>query len=307
MGESGIRRMEMFEQVIGNDKIKELLKNSIQTKKTSHSYLFIGTEGIGKKIIAHQFAKMILCLEDKEEENCKSCLEFDSSNHPDFFFIEPDGNSIKIEQIREMQKKVAEKPILSQNKVYLINDSDKMTTEAQNCLLKTLEEPPEFVTMILIGANENAFLSTIKSRCMVLHFEPIQNQLLKTYLKEHFDWKIENDSLLDTFQGSIGKAIEARDRQELYEKVETFIFNIEKKDKIELITLADSFYQAKEEIFEILEYMNVLFLRLAKQNYLYTDCIQIVENTKKRLQSNSNYDMCIDHLIFSICEKIKTS
>ena len=76
-------------------------------------------------------------------------------NNPDFMLIKPEGNSIKIEQIREMQKKVQEKPIISKNKVYIIDDADKMTNEAQNCLLKTLEEPPEFVTIILIGSNEN--------------------------------------------------------------------------------------------------------------------------------------------------------
>ena len=138
----------MFSDIIGNDKLKKELIHSVETNKTSHSYLFIGTEGIGKKLIAEEFAKMLLAVKDTE-------------NSPDFSIIEPDGNSIKIEQIREFQKKVSEKPIISNKKVYIINDSDKMTVEAQNCLLKTLEEPPEFVTIILIGSNENSFLSTI--------------------------------------------------------------------------------------------------------------------------------------------------
>ena len=173
----------MFNNILGNDNIKELLINAIKNNKTSHSYMFVGTEGIGKKLIAKEFAKMILCTdENKYCGKCKSCIEFESSNNPDFKIIEPDGNSLKIEQIREFQNKVSEKPIISNRKVYIINDSDKMTTEAQNCLLKTLEEPPEFVTIILIGSNESAFLDTIKSRCMILRFNKISDENIVKFL-----------------------------------------------------------------------------------------------------------------------------
>ena len=105
---------------------------------------------------------------------CKSCIEFDSDNNPDFFLIEPDGNSIKIDQIRQMQKSVLEKPIESSKKVYIIDNCHLMTKEAQNCLLKTLEEPPEFVTIILVSANENLILNTIKSRCTSIKFNSIE-------------------------------------------------------------------------------------------------------------------------------------
>ena len=94
----------MFDKILGNDKIKSQLKQAVDLRKTSHSYLFLGTSGIGKKMIAKEFAKMILCeSEEKYCNHCKSCIEFDSNNNPDFSFIEPDGTSIKIEQIRLMQ------------------------------------------------------------------------------------------------------------------------------------------------------------------------------------------------------------
>ena len=118
----------MFEKIIGNEKIIDGLIKSVQLNKISHSYLFLGTEGIGKKKIAEEIAKMILCLSDNKYcGKCKSCIEFDSNNNPDFKIIEPDGNSLKIEQIREFQSKVVEKPIITEKKVYIINDSDKMT------------------------------------------------------------------------------------------------------------------------------------------------------------------------------------
>lgn len=127
----------MFNNILGNDKIKETLINSVKNNKTSHSYLFVGTEGIGKKLMAKEFAKMILCTdENKYCGRCKSCIEFDTENNPDFKIIEPDGNSLKTEQIREFQSKVAEKPIISNRKVYIINDSDKMTRRSSKLSIK---------------------------------------------------------------------------------------------------------------------------------------------------------------------------
>lgn len=293
----------MFEKIIGNDSIKEILSQSIKKETISHSYLFLGIQGIGKKMLGIELAKKILCIEKEQCHNCKSCVEFESKNHPDFMCIEPDGNSIKIEQIRFLQKKIQEKPIISEKKVYIINDADTMTTEAQNCLLKTLEEPPEFATIILMGSQENAFLPTIKSRCMILHFQPIEDEEIKQYMEANYGITNLTKNQLSMFQGSIGKAIELKDKQEQYHTVETIIESLNKKDLLEIMQLAEPLYKTKEEIFEILEYGNILLLNHAKQNYLYTNCIKIVENTKKRLKQNGNYDMCIDNLLFNMWEE----
>ncbi len=295
----------MFEKIIGNDSIKEQLVKSLNNNQISHSYLFIGIEGIGKKLIATEFAKAILCLNDKKYCNkCKSCIEFDSDNNPDFLYIEPDGNSIKIDQIREMQKKIQEKPIISKNKVYIINNADKMTTEAQNSLLKTLEEPPEFVTIILIGSNENMFLTTIKSRCMILHFNKIDENQMKKYLKENQGLNEVTQNMLELFQGSIGKAIELKDKQNEYLELEKMIEKLSNTNLIDLVKSADILYQTKDEIYEMLDYINIVLLRLATKDVRYTNCIQIVENTKKRLMQNANYDMCIDNMLFNIWEEV---
>ena len=299
----------MFETILGNEKNKQILQKSIQNNTVSHSYMFVGIQGIGKKIIAKEFAKSILCLNQENKNSntnctCKSCIEFETNNNPDFSIIEPDGNSIKIEQIRVLQKRIQEKPIISNNKVYIIDDADMMTQEAQNCLLKTLEEPPEYATIILIGSNENLFLPTIKSRCMILHFEPISNENIKKYLQTELAISNIDDEMLDIFQGSIGKAIELKDKKEEYEKIIAFVENLDKKDIIDLYKLAEPIYKSKEEIFEILDYINILLLKKARQNYLYTDCVQIVEDTKKRLKQNGNYDMCIDNLVFNLKERV---
>lgn len=295
----------MFDKIIGNDKIKEMLYKSVKDKKTSHSYLFVGIEGIGKKEIAKEFAKMLLCISDNKYCNtCKSCIEFDSNNNPDFLYIEPEGNSVKIEQIRYIQRKIQEKPIISNKKVYIINDADKMTTEAQNCLLKTLEEPPEYSTIILIGSNENMFLSTIKSRCMIIHFSKIEDEKIRKYLEEKYELKDISTNMLEIFQGSIGKAILLKDKKEQYEKIEVIIKSLKQKSIIDILNMSEILYKSKEEIFDILEYINVILIKLAKTDYEYIKCINIVEETKTRLKQNANYDMSIDNMLFNMWEDV---
>ena len=295
----------MFENVIGNETIKNILEENIKRNQITHSYLMVGIQGIGKKMIAKEYAKAILCLnENKPCNNCKSCIEFNTDNNPDFLCVEPEGNSIKIEQIRKLQKQIQEKPVVSNRKVYIIDDADLMTKEAQNCLLKTLEEPPEFASIILIGTNENSFLTTIKSRCMILHFNRLEDVEVKKYLEQNYDEKNITRGMLDIASGSIGRAINLKDKQEQYEKIEQLINSLDKKDLIDIVKSAEILYKSKDDINDMLDYANVILLRKAKTNYLYTNCIKIVENTKKRLNQNANYDMSIDNMLFKMWEEI---
>ena len=291
----------MFENILGNEKNKNILEQLIKTKKYLHSYIFWGTEGIGKKLIAKQMAKAILCTESQETNcKCKSCIEFVSNNNPDFQLIEAEEGKIKIEQIRQMQRKIVEKPIISNKKVYIIDDSDTMTTEAQNCLLKTLEEPPEYITIILICTNENNLLSTIKSRCTRIHFEPLNNEQLKKYIEQENIGKEISENIFNLAQGSIGKLIQLNEKKDIYDNIEKILLNMQNKDLIEIVQMSEEIYKTKEEIKSILEYMNVILLKLSKKNVKYIKCIEIVEQTKKRLKANSNYDMCIDNLLFNM-------
>ena len=296
----------MFENIIGNKKNKEILKKAIEINKTSHSYIFCGTEGIGKKLIAKELAKKILCLKEKENGcDCKSCIEFDSDNNPDFQLIESVDGKIKIEQIRQMQRKVAEKPIISNNKVYIIDNADTMTTEAQNCLLKTLEEPPEYITIILICTNEGNLLSTIKSRCTRMQFEPIKDEELKEYIKTKLPEEQISENIIELAQGSIEKAIKLNERKDIYENIENILLSMKNRDLIDIVQMSEVIYKSKEEIKSILEYINVLLMKLSKQNIKYINCVQIVEETKRRIKANSNYDMCIDYMIFSMWQNVE--
>ena len=293
----------MFDKIIGNEEIQELLKQTIKSKRASHSYLFVGTEGIGKKQIAKEFAKALLCIEENKYcGKCKSCIEFDNNNNPDFILIEPEESSIKIDQIREIQRKVVEKPIISRQKVYIIDDSDKMTPEAQNGLLKTLEEPPEYITIILVCSNDGNLLSTIKSRCTRIQFEPISNNEIKHYIEQQ--GQQISDNIVELSEGSIGKAIHLNEKKEIYENIEKILLNMQTKDLIDIVQMSEIIYKSKEEINSILEYINVLLLKLSKQNIKYIKCIETVEETKRRLKANSNYDMCIDYMIFTMWQNL---
>ena len=190
-----------FKDIIGNDEAKYYLIESIKKNNIPHAYMFIGEDGIGKKMIALEYAKKIMCENNLDEacNKCKSCKIFDSMNHPDFFMLEPDGNNIKIEQIRSIKSKIYEKPIVSDKKVYIINDSQKMTIESQNSLLKILEEPPEYIVIILIVSNQNLILDTIKSRCNKVLFNKIDNSLLKNFLIKSYNFENINDNLLELF------------------------------------------------------------------------------------------------------------
>ena len=302
-----------FNNIIGNDNIKSILNRLLKYNTMVHSYMFIGKQGIGKKLFAKEFAKMILCenFNGQECNNCKSCLEFLSGNNPDFAYIEPEGKVIKIEQIRTMQTKIIEKPVNSNKKVYIINDADTMTKEAQNCLLKTLEEPPEYIVIILIVSNENNMLNTIKSRCMKISFEKINDKEIMKYLENYCDIENINDTILKMCDGSIGKCLTVKDKIQEYKEIEKIFSKIVENHNgsiINILNCSELLYKNKENINEYLDYINVILYEYSKKDLhnsiQYINSIKIVEKTKQRLLSNSNYDMCIDYLLFNIWEEI---
>lgn len=298
-----------FKNLVGNENNKYILKETITKGNILHSYMFFGTEGIGKKLFALEFAKMILCENQKNSpcEKCKSCIEFNSNNDPDFFFIEPDGNSVKIDQIRNMQKCILEKPIISSKKVYIINNAETMTKEAQNCLLKTLEEPQEYVVIILIVSDENSMLPTIKSRCTKIFFEKISDENLKTYIKEKIGDVHFEESMIKLSEGSIGKCIEISKKHEILKKIEDFINNIENMDEVQIINASSYFNENKEDINLILDYIYILIFNKTKEfsnKIKYIFAMEKVQNAKEKLSKSNNFDMTIDNMLIEIWREI---
>lgn len=298
-----------FKNLLGNDKIKRELLDVVHSGNVSHSYIFVGEEGLGKCLFALDFAKLILCMSENKLEcnNCESCVKFSSQNHPDFIKVEPDGNSIKIAQMREMQENIYQKPIVSSKKVFIINNAEKMTQEAQNSLLKTLEEPPSYIVIILIVSNENLLLNTIKSRCLKLNFQNIEKTEILKYLESNNLSQEFTDNMINLCNGSIGKLEKISQNIELYRNVENIIINIlnARYDSVmDAINDSEILYKSKEKITSMLEYMEVIAYTYIQKNISYTEVINIIENTKNKLYTNCNYDMCIDELLIKIWEEI---
>ena len=296
----------MFKEILGNNEAKKILENSIKLGKISHSYMFIGQSGIGKFMIAKEFAKAILCIgEQKPCDKCEACIKFNGGNNPDIQIIdETEEKSIKTETIKEMVKGVYEKPIASAKKVYIINDSQKMTKEAQNSLLKTLEEPPEYVVIILITENENLLLNTIKSRCSKIKFNSLTNDEVTKILKEKYEYGDVSSDVLEVAGGSVTNALGIQGKEGLFSEIKVIFSNLETLNIIDLLNKKDILFKDKESIYEILNYINIILFSKVKENIQYTNCIKIVEETKDRLKKNSNYDMTIDNLLLKIWEEV---
>lgn len=287
----------MFENLVGNEKVKEYLNSTIENKNISHSFIFVGKPGIGKKQFAHQYAEMIMCLQDGKCDGnsvkCDSCIKFEGNANPDYAEITPDGKTLKIEQIRNLQARIVEKPITSRRKVYVIDDADLMSEESQNCLLKTLEEPPEYAVIILIVSNESRILPTIKSRCVIIKFQPLTSKEIKQVKPEL------SDDLIQLLEGSLLNAENIEQKKEQYAQLSNLVNVLENKQLVEVFNSADLLYKGKDDIITLLEYLNLISFSRNEIN-----AIPIIEKTKKKILANNNYDMTIDYCLMNIWDEL---
>jgi len=206
-----------FKDVLGHSKSIERLKRAIKTDKVFHSYLFLGNEGIGKKHVAFQFAKVLNCLQrgtEKEDacDRCPSCKKIDHGLHPDVLLIEPEGQTLKVDQVRQMQRDLAYRPYEGERRVCILAAADRMAPNMSNTLLKTLEEPPLHTVIILLANNPKLLLPTILSRCQPVRFHPLPIPLVSKWLVEQKGLNEEEAHLLASLsEGSPGKALEIQE------------------------------------------------------------------------------------------------
>lgn len=309
-----------FEKIRGQRFAKKYLSNSIKSNMISHAYMFEGPSGVGKNTMARELATTLL-----EMENL--------FNSPDYIEITPDGNSIKIAQIRKLQSDILVKPYKSY-KIYVIDEAQKMTVEAQNALLKTLEEPPKYAIIILITNNKESLLDTIKSRCEIIKFTPIPLVEVADYLTQTGVDKNRASLLANFSRGSMQKAIELSEsedfhimRDEVQKYVETFLTgsmldimdiqsSIEKyKDNITnvldlLINYFRDIMMVKENVDSsmIINLDRLVFIKNMSRKITYSQLskiIDIIEETKTKLRSNCNFNISIQVMTLNIYEVIK--
>lgn len=286
--------------IIGHKEIREKLRKIVDTQKIGHAYLFAGKSGIGKRLVAFEFAKSIMCHESKCGifcNECDACKTF--GNNADFNIIEPEKGIIKVDSIREFENEIYLKPTISNRKCFIINDADLMNESAQNALLKILEEPPLYATIILIVSNKEKLLSTIKSRVITLNFQGLSN----TELDEILAGKINQD-ILKFARGSAQKALAlsednyinmARELHDVF-KTKDFLTINKKFEEIKNDKLA------KQNISKIMEFLLLLCYQYLKNDVLYyVFMIDIINEINRDIERNANVDLALDNMVVRIC------
>ena len=202
-----------FKDILGHEKPIRLLQQAIKTDKVVHSYLFLGNEGIGKKQVALQFSKALNCLGGGNEtgeacDHCIACKKVDGGQHPDVLLLEPENHTLKVEQVRQMQRDLAYRPYEGRRRVCIIAAADRMAPNMSNTLLKTLEEPPLHTVIILLANNSRLLLPTILSRCQAVRFNPLPVSLVAQWLVKEKGVNTDEAHLLASLsEGSPGRAL----------------------------------------------------------------------------------------------------
>lgn len=205
--------MLSFSDMIGQDAVKAHLKKSLRSGKISHAYIFYGEKGSGKKSLAELFARSLQCECGTEEpcNQCISCRQALHGNQPDIIYVQHEKPTvISVDEIRkQVNHTVGIKPYSSNRKVYIIEDAEKMNVQAQNALLKTLEEPPAYAVLLLLTSNLEALLQTIRSRCITLTMKPVSELQIQQYLMKEVQIPDYQAAVCAAFaRGNVGRAKE---------------------------------------------------------------------------------------------------
>lgn len=328
--------MAGFQDIIGQEQIKEHLRNALSTGKVSHAYIINGEKSSGKEFIARVFAMALQCegKGGKPCQECGSCKKALSGNHPDIIrVVHEKPNTISVDDIREqVNTDVAVKPYGSAHKVYIISEAEKMTAQAQNALLKTLEEPPEYVVILLLTSNVNSLLPTILSRSVVLNMKPVPDELVKRYLCGQLHVPDYQAEVCAAFaRGNIGKAkalASSEDFEQIKAEALSLLKYIQDMDLNEIVMAVKKITEYKLEINDYLDicaiwYRDALLfkatndvnhlifreelqaLRKTAQRSSYEgieNIIEALDTAKRRLDSNVNFELVMELLMLNIQE-----
>ena len=254
-----------FEEILGNEMVKDHFKKAIANHKISHAYILTGEAGMGRKSIANAFAMTLLCEKGGSEPcmSCHSCKQVMSGNHPDLIYVTHEKpGSIGVDDVREqINDTIMIRPYSSYYKIYIVDEAEKMTVQAQNALLKTIEEPPAYAVIILITTNQEAFLPTILSRCVQMKLKPLKDFTIKNYLTQNLHIAEKDADICAAFaRGNLGKAIHlalSDEFRELFQKVMVLVKNVGTMD---ISMLLDCIREMKEQNFDIGEVLDLMQL-----------------------------------------------
>jgi len=287
-----------FSDIIGQDRVIRLLRQALRHGHLPHALLFTGLEGIGKHLTALTLAKVLNCEGGSEDDccdRCLSCRKIASGNHPDLLVVEREGQFIRIDRVRDLQRRLRFRPLEGRWRVVLIPDAQTMRTEAANALLKILEEPPPANLFLLTAPDATALLPTIVSRCLSLRFQPLSRAAIIAHLTRAHAVPAERAGVVAALAGgSLSRALALLDEEELSRRrwlLETFA-RIREVPVSEVLAVAEKWSGEKGDLSEDLEWVkmwarDVLVLHLAtagKETLLNQDLAGELSGGASRLE-----------------------
>lgn len=328
--------MGSFKDVVGHRDIIQYIQGAVKGDKVSHAYIINGEKGAGKKMLAKLFATTLLCERGGEDpcNTCHSCIQAESGNHPDIIVVSHEKpGSIGVDDIREQVNNTIDiKPYQGPYKIYIIPQADLMTVQAQNALLKTIEEPPHYAVIMLLTENAEVLLPTINSRCVMLKLRNIKDKLIRKYLMESMmvpDYKA--DICAAFAQGNMGKAIMLANSEHFNEIREEAVHLLQHIHEMELSEIIDAVNRVSAYKIEITDYLDIIMIwyrdvllykatkdtervvlkdqisymkeQAKRSSYEGIELIlKSLEKAKARLKANVNFELVMELLFLTIKE-----
>ena len=328
--------MAGFHDILGHEQIIAHLQNAIEEDKVSHAYIFNGPEASAKMMLAEAFAMALQCEGEGKRPclECRSCRQAADHNQPDIIYVSHEKpNTIGVDDIRtQINNDIDIKPYSSRYKVYIVDEAQKMNQQAQNALLKTIEEPPAYAIILLLTTNADSFLQTILSRCITLNLKAVKEDKIKEYLMKHYQIPDYQADICAAFsQGNVGKAIQLASSEEFGELKASVLQLMKRLEDIDLYEMTGAVKQIAEYKLSVNDYFDlmmiwfrdVLYLKAtndvdglifkdevydikkqaAKRSYQGIETIlEALEKAKIRLNANVNFDLVIELLLLTIKE-----
>ena len=330
--------MAGLDDILGNETIVGHFKKAIEFNKISHAYILNGEKGMGKLTMAKAFAMTLLCEERKSVPcmKCHSCIQAMTDNNPDMIVIEPDKpNTLSIDHIRKsLVSDIGLKPYSNIYKVYIVKDADMMNVAAQNAILKTIEEPPEYAVIILLTKNVDSMLQTVLSRCVKMDMQPLNKETVKKYLMERekvVDYQA--DVAVSFAGGNLGKARELAVSDDFAGMLEEVVQLLKYIKDMEAYEVAAAVKRAQDYKFRFTDYIDLMILwfrdvllykaskdvnglifkneipaiKKHAESSSYNgieDILQAMEKAKVRLRANVNFDIAIEMMFLTIRDNI---
>jgi DNA polymerase-3 subunit delta' len=325
-----------FNDIIGQRVIVDSLRNAVKSNMITNGYVFSGPRGCGKKLTAYNFAMALNCSGEASHRpcgSCSSCIRINNGNYPNLDIVKPTGQSIKIKQIRQIISDAAKRPFETGYKIIVIENAEKMTHDAQDAFLKTLEEPPAYTVFLLLAENHSLLLPTIVSRCQVYQFKPVGMEEMKSFIEARYDYSSDVETAVRQSKGIVGKALELLEDKASFGIYNVYINILDKAltgNGGEALLLASEVVSNKDETERFLEFSlawfrDMMVLRedqgayenliinidslkiLAKHNSILTEVklnsiMDIIKKTARYVKHNVGIKNSIDGMLFNIAE-----